>query len=572
MNILGINCYTHDSAAALIRDGRVVAAVEEERLTRRKHTSEFPKEAIKFCLKFGGITFKDIDLIAYFFRPQLEFPNYLFHFLRYFPKSLNLLNGAEVTLPYTVRLKRILGIRNLIRDNFDYKDNNFKVMFVEHHLAHSGSCFFTSGFDSATIVSIDGKGEWASTLIAKGYDNKIEKLKVINFPHSLGSFYSAVTQYLGFEPNSDEWKVMGLAPYGKPTFYKKFCDIITLLPKGEYRINLDYIDYHLYGNKKWVSPKFIKEFGHQRIPNSDLTEHHQDIAWALQRRTEEAIIHILNYAYSLTKDHNLCLAGGVALNCVVNGRIRDLTRFKELFIQPAAGDAGTSLGAALYAYYNKSANKRSSGYVMDNAYLGPRYSSQEVEAALIEGGLKYQRSSDICKDTAHLLSQAKIIGWLQGRMEFGPRALGNRSILADPRRPEMKDLINAKVKYREGFRPFAPSVLEERVGEFFESDYPSPFMLFTYKIKEDKQKVIPAVTHVDGTGRLQTVSETTNPLYWNLINEFCKITGIPVILNTSFNVAGEPIVCSPHDAINCFLNSGIDVLVMDNFLVKKDAQ
>ncbi|MEW6189876.1 MAG: carbamoyltransferase C-terminal domain-containing protein, partial [Actinomycetota bacterium] len=406
-----------------------------------------------------------------------------------------------------------------------------------------------------------------STLLACGEGNRIEVLKRIKNPHSLGSLYTVVTAYLGFKPNSDEGKVMGLAPYGGPTYLQNFREIVQLNECGEFKIDLSYFTYHILGGYG-VSPKFLKLFGSAREPESEIHERHEDIAWALQKVTEEAALHLANHLYSITGEKNLCVAGGVGLNSVMNAAFLRESPFEHIFIQPAANDAGTSLGCALYIWHMLLGRERN--YIMEHAYYGPEFSNDEIKRTLENHGVPHSYIENPARIGAELVARGKIVGWFQGRMEAGPRALGNRSILADPRDPNMKDILNKKVKHRESFRPFAPSVLEECAREYFDDYYPSPFMLLVLPIKESKKGMIPAVCHVDGTGRLQTVTGEENPVYWELINEFKKITGIPLVLNTSFNVRGQPIVMSPADALECFLSTQLDCLIMGNYLSEKD--
>ncbi len=560
MYILGINCFYHDSAACLINDGKIIAAVEEERFNKEKHTKKFPVNAIKYCLKEAGITINDIDYIGYSYNPWLRIKSAVPYFLKLFPKSFNLLKSGVLTSETSS-----LGIVKTIKKKFGIEKPKFKFRYIEHHPSHSASSFFVSPFKEAAILTIDACGEIYTTWFGEGKNNKIECIKRINLPHSLGFVYSAITQYLGFKVN-DEWKVMGLAPYGKLRYYREFKNLIKLKPNGEFRINTKYFDFQ-YGKKIWYSKKLLDLFGPARIPESGIKEKYKDIAASLQKRYEDIVMHMVNYLYKVTKSENLCLAGGCALNSVANGKILKESKFKEIFIQPAANDAGTSLGVAFYIY-NQILNKPRN-YVMDNVYLGPEYNDKQIKKALDDFNLNYIKCKDIAKECAKLIAKGKILGWFQGRMEFGPRALGNRSIIVDPRRAEMKDIINAKVKYRESFRPFAPAILEEDCNKYFELSYPSPYMLFVYEILPKKRKNIPAVTHVDGTGRLQTVSKKTNPLFWNLINEFKKLTKVSVVLNTSFNIRGEPIVCNPSDAIKCFRKTGIDCLALGKYLVVK---
>ena len=564
MYILGISCFYHDAAACLIKDGKIVAAASEERFTRKKYDESFPINAIKYCLKEAGITIDEIDYIGFYDKPFLKFERILSTYLSVFPRGLISFYSA---LP--IWLKKKLWIPQIIRKELNYKG---KIIFIDHHLSHAASSFLVSPFEKAAILTLDGVGEWETGTKGKGEGNKITLTHSINFPHSLGLLYSAFTYYLGFRVNSAEYKVMGLASYGKPTYYdliKK--EIVDIKEDGSFKLNMKYFAYH-YG-LVMTSKRFHKLFGGPpRKPESEVTERHQDIAASIQKVTEEIVLKMVNSLYKETKIDNLCLAGGVALNCVANGRIWRETPFKNIFIQPAAGDAGGAVGVAFYIW-NSILNKPREFIWQDN-YLGPQFSKEEIRKFLEERKIPYQEleDKDLIKKVAKLIAEGAIIGWFQGRMEWGPRALGNRSVLADPRRTDMKELVNKMIKFREEFRPFAPSILEEFAGEYLDMDIPSPYMLFTANVKEEKKKVIPAVTHVDGTSRHQTVNKKQNPRYYALLYEFYKLTGVPVLLNTSFNLRSEPIVLSPSDAYLCFMRSGLDYLVLENFLLDKKEQ
>lgn len=558
MNILGINCFSHDTSAALLKDGKIVAFAEEERFNREKHTRAFPHHAVKFCLEFGGIGVNDLDYVAFPFKPLIDYFRGFVDFLQRFPRSYRRFAGQ--TLFDFNLAKKTLDFKKKYR----YKN---KIAFVGHHEAHAASSFFASSFERAAILSIDRGGDYLSTILALGDRNRIEVLERIRNPHSLGSLYSVVTAFLGFKPNSGEGKVMGLAPYGRPSFQKDFQNLVKIKEEGGFEINLSYFTYHLLGGYG-VSRKFIDLFGEPRESESKMEEKYADIAWALQKVVEDNACSLANILHQRTGEKKLCLAGGVALNSVMNTTILQTTPFEDVFIQPSANDAGTSLGAALYLWHNLLGNERS--WVMENAFFGPDYSNQDIVSAIETYEIEYEEIDNPALVGANLLADSKIIGWLQGRMEAGPRALGNRSILADPRPQEMKDILNKKVKHRESFRPFAPSVLEEEAPEYFDNYYPSPYMLLVLPIKKENRDSVPAICHVDGTGRLQTVSKSENPLYWELLTEFKKLTGIPMVLNTSFNVRGEPIVCAPEDALKCFLGTEMDYLIMGNYLVRKD--
>lgn len=565
MNILGVNIYGHDTAACLVINGNVVAAVEEERLSRIKHDKSFPLKAIIACLNVGNIAISDIDLIAVSKDFELLIKEkYLRYTLEMYPKSNRLLSESLDNLKY------ILNIENEIRETLGYGG---KIEFLNHHHTHFASSYFPSGFSEAALVSIDGLGEIASTVIGVGEQNEIKSLFEINFPHSLGILYASVTAYLGFDPNSSEGTTMALASFGNPnailaegkSYYDIFKEILRINEDGSYDVDLSYFNYP-YTKEGWVSQKFIDIFGPRKLYAEPTTEHHINIASAWQKRFEDAYLSIINLAHRLTKKDKLCLAGGCALNCVANGKILSHTPFKEVYIQPAAGDSGSAIGSALLASNAYDTEKPNLGYVKDT-YYGPSYSDIEIEKILKKQGRQYSMVANPSQVAAELLSNGKIIGWFQGRMEFGPRALGNRSILANPSTLEMKDRLNRDVKHREAFRPFAPSVLKECIDEYFESTSESPFMLLAFNVKSDKLAAVPAIVHADGTGRVQSVEKDMNRQYYELIKKFKELTGIPVVLNTSFNDKGEPIVCTPEDALRSFDTTNLDALIIGSFLV-----
>ena len=565
MYILGLTTLG-DSAAALIKDGKLVAAVEEERFSRKKHHSGFPFHAIQFCLDHAGITLKDVEHVGHYWKPWI---------LRH--KAMQAARAAFVSRDmFKARADR--GIAQVsesylgmfkhpqrLREHFG--ESNFKFHFLEHHQTHAASAFFVSPFDSAAVLTWDGTGEDTTTLFCKGKGNKIEVLKRIKLPHSLGQFYSAVTNYIGFDMFAgDEWKVMGLAAYGKPKHYDFFREkVLTTNGDSGFKFNIDVLDHHLAKHYKFPDA-IVKELGPGRKKGEELTEHHWDIASSAQKALEDTAIHLVKQIQQMTGEENLCLAGGVAFNSVMNGRIFHETPFKNYYVQPAAGDAGCSLGAALYVWHQKLGNPR--GFEMKHAYWGPGFTNEQCREALDEARLPYETLPDdeLLPKLAKLISEGAIVGWFNGRMELGPRALGARSFLADPRRADMREILNHKVKLREWFRPLAPSMQEEHGKEVFGVEHHDPFMITVIEVAEEYKSKIPAVVHVDGTARPQMVSRETNPRYWNLINEFKKLTGIPMLLNTSFNVQ-EPIVCTPRDAINTFSNSNFDALVLENNLV-----
>ncbi len=567
MYILGFDCYGHDSAAALLRDGEIVAMAEEERFSRQKHTMAFPARAIQYCLGEAGITIDDVDHIAYYWDPGLHVFDQIWHIVRYLPRSLALVRSRltrnflpMVRLDSTLRRELGLSARSKAR----------RIHRVEHHAGHAASAFLLSPFEEAAILSVDAVGEWASTWFGVGEGDSFRKLDEIGFPHSLGMLYGSVTEYLGFRFASGEGKVMGLASYGDPEVYlPEFRKIVRLEPKGRFALDMSYLHYHLYGRGHWVSDKFVRIFGPPRGRAEPIEKRHQHIAAALQRITEEVGLHMAEHLHAITGKPNLCIAGGVGLNSVMNGKILQHGPFEEIFVQPAASDAGTAVGAALCIHSCLLGLPRPTP--MKHAYWGPGFTDDEISETLAQydGSLTYRRVDDPARAGAEIVARGEILGWFQGRMEFGPRALGNRSILADPRRHDMKDILNAHVKHREPFRPFAPSVIEECTGAYFTADYPSPFMILVFDVRPEKRETVPAITHVDGTGRVQTVSRETNLRYWSLIKEFERLTGVGLVLNTSFNVRGEPIVCQPCEAVECFLNTGIDRLIIGDYLVEK---
>lgn len=595
MRILGVSAFYHDSAAALIEDGAVVAAAQEERFTRKKHDAAFPEQAITYCLEEAGISLSDIDYVTFYDKPFLKFERLLETYLSFAPHGFQ---SFKMAIP--IWLKEKLFQKDLLRKKFKAFDADFdwqnKLLFSEHHQSHAASAFFPSPFEDAIVLTMDGVGEWATTSVAIGRDRDLKMTKEIHFPHSLGLLYSAFTYYTGFRVNSGEYKVMGLAPYGQPTFKDLILEhIIDVKEDGSFRLDQQYFNYCT--GLTMTNDKFSELFGGPpRGEDEPLTQRHMDLAASVQAVTEEVVLRLTQ---SLAKEHdiqNLCLAGGVALNCVANGKILQDGAFKNIWVQPAAGDAGGALGAALNAYHLNQEQPRVVSDAMDamkGSYLGPHYEQSDIEARLMAAGAKFTVLDDaaVISDTADALADGKAIGWFQGRMEFGPRALGGRSIIADPRSPEMQKTLNLQVKYRESFRPFAPSVLREDVTDWFDIEGDSPYMLMVAPVIEKRRVAmteeqnalfgieklnvprsdIPAVTHVDYSARIQTVHAETNPRYHALIAAFKERTGCPIVVNTSFNVRGEPIVCTPEDAFRCFMGSEIDVLSVGNcFLIKED--
>jgi len=591
MYILGISCFYHDAAAAILKDGKLIAAAEEERFTRIKHDFDFPKSAIQFCLDYAGITARDLDYVVFYEKPFQKFERILMTCFQGFPRSWRAFREAMITW-----LGDKLWIKSFIKERL--KIDEQKILFSEHHFSHAASAFYPSSFNEAAILTIDGVGEWTTATMGIGRGTEIKLIKEIKFPHSLGLLYSAFTAFLGFQVNEGEYKVMGMAPYGRPRYMDKIYDhLIKVAADGSFWINMDYFSFH-YSDEKTFNSKFEGLFGKPRTPemhfftsdtrfpsyfgdkpsNYDelcrVNEYYADIAASIQKVTEEIILKLSSSLYKETGLTKLCIAGGVGLNSVANGRILCETPFKDLFIQPAAGDGGGALGAALHAYHGLLGNPR--GFILEHAYWGKEYSEPEIKDFLETNNISYEYFSDdsnlITKVVDDLL-EGKVVGLFQGRFEWGPRALGNRSILADPRSEEMKDLVNIKIKFREPFRPFAPVILEEKASEYFVGDniagqFPSRYMLFVFPLKESKAESIKAVNHM-GTGRLQTIREEWNPRYYQIVKKFGEATGIPVLLNTSFNLRGEPIVTTPSNAFNTFSKSGIDVLVLEKFMVRK---
>jgi carbamoyltransferase len=559
MNILGISCFYHDSAACLLRDGKVIAAAQEERFNRQKNSPDFPINAINFCLQAGNLTIYDIDYIGFYEKPFLKFSRVIISYLRAYPFSLK---SFLSTIPVWLQDRLIMPLVFKKELSFDGK-----VLFIKHHLSHAASSFLVSHFEEAAILTADGIGEWATTTYGIGKGNNIKILKEINFPDSLGLLYTGVTTYLGFKANQEEGTVMGLASYGQPAYLDRFKKIVQVKGDGSFRMDQSFFGFNRAS--RMYTNKFIKMFGKERKPGDKIEDRHRDVAASLQKFIEETVLAMARHVYSETKSDKLCLAGGLFLNCIANNRILEEAPFKEIFIQPAAGDSGGALGVASYIYNSILDNKRN--YVMTDVYLGPEFSASYIKRVLLKEELDYKELDDpvLFKYVAEKISNNKIIGWLQGRMELGPRALGNRSIIANPCSPQMKDMLNAKVKKRESFRPYAPVVLEERAKEFFRLKNLSPFMLLAPEVREDKKGLIPAVTHVDGTARVQTINKNINAKLWSLVKEFENITGIPVLINTSFNLKGEPIVCSPEDAISCFKRSQMDCLVLGNYVVER---
>lgn len=590
--ILGLSFHYHDAAAALVIDGAPVAMSEEERFSRKKHDSRYPKNAIRFVLDEGGIKPNELDYAVFYEKPFKKFERILKTLLATWP-------GTPLVFAESMKnwLIEKLWVRNLIAEDLGIDPK--KILFSDHHLSHAASAFLPSPYERAAILTIDGIGEWASTAIGIGEGNKIKILKEIHFPHSLGLLYSTFTAFCGFEVNEGEYKVMGMAPYGKPKYTDKIYKLVRIFDDGSFELDLDYFDFYRSRNRSF-SNKFLKLFGKPRDPKSKFftresgwlsyfgdrpanweelakeQEYYADIAASIQKVAEDVIVNLANAAHRETGLDTLCYAGGVALNSVANWKILKRTPFKKLFIQPAAGDAGGALGAALYVHHALLGNPRK--FVMEHAYYGASYSEDEIRAFLESNRIPYRYFPDeekLFEHVADALANQKVAGWFSGRFEWGPRALGSRSILADPRDDEMKNIVNVKIKFREPYRPFAPSVLAERASEIFdfpdaETHYPGRFMLYVVDVKKDKQKLVPAITHVDGTARPQTVFKEFSPRYWELIKKFEEKTGVPLVLNTSFNLKGEPIVTSPADALSTFQRSGLDLLVLENFVVSKE--
>jgi len=589
MKILGISAYYHDSAAAIVVDGKIVAAAQEERFSRKKHDHRFPINAVKYCLSEAGINSSQLDYVAFYDKPFLKFERLLETYLTYAPIGIQSFIKA---MPLWIKEK--LWMKELIKNELGYEG---KVLFPEHHESHAASAFFASPFQDAAFLTIDGVGEWTTTSYGTGEGNKINLIADIKFPHSIGLLYSAFTYYTGFKVNSGEYKVMGLAPYGEPKYVDTILnELMDLKEDGSFKLNMKYFNFA--AGLTMTNSKFHKLFGREpRKPESKLTQMDMDLARSVQDVTDEVMLRLARHIKKETNKDYLCLAGGVALNCVANGKVLRENIFKDIWIQPAAGDAGGALGAALFTWYQYLNNERSADNKNDfqkGSYLGPEYSNEEIKNFLEKRKFPYKElnEDELISKSADLIAEENVIGWFQGRVEFGPRALGNRSIIGDARSTKMQSIMNLKIKYRESFRPFAPSVLEEKVSEYFEIDRPSPYMLLVADVKNERQKRmsdeedrlfgidklnivrsdIPAITHVDYSARIQSVSKETNPLYHKLISEFDKKYGCGVIINTSFNVRGEPIVCSPLEAYTCFMRTEMDYLVLGNFILDKKEQ
>jgi carbamoyltransferase len=555
--ILGIAAYgQHDSGICLLRDGQILYAIEEEKLSRQRHDNRFPRQALDDCLNRFNLDFSDIDQVG-FYSDLTSIPLDAMRFMvGYFPKSLRFLKKSANFFSH-------LQIEYEIKKTYGFRQS---IHYIKHHTCHAASAFYPSNFESAALLSLDGTGEWTTTWLGLGEGHTIKNLKTIAYPHSLGRLYETITQYLGFMAQHGEGKVMGLASYGEPAYADLFTEMVRLRPAGEFELNLDYFDFP-FGSAIRYSPLLVKKLGPPRLATEPITKRHEDIAASLQKCLEQTAIHIANYLYEATHQDNLCIAGGVGLNSQMNAVLLERTPFKQIFVQPAAYDPGTALGAALYIHHQILGHKNRRP--MTQAAWGPEYDETSCREAIEKAGLAYAKTSTPTRECARLLNQGKVVGWFQGPAEFGPRALGNRSILADPRQASMKDIINAKIKHREPFRPFAPAVLEEKAGDFFSPAHSSPFMLFVKKTFPEKMKLIPAVVHVDGSARVQTVSRTDTPLFHELISEFYKLTGMPILLNTSLNIKGEPIAITPAAAIHSFLDSQLDALFLGNFLLTK---
>ena len=596
MIVLGINAYHGDASAAIIKDGELLAAVEEERFNRCKHCAGFPAEAIKYCLNVAGISIEEVEHVGISRDPSAHLHKKILYAATRAAKSIGggersgsggaEKGGRSIFGAISERIANTAKVRDLKDDlakHLGVQKGQLKAKFhnVEHHRAHLASSFYVSPFERAALLSIDGFGDFISTMWGVGEGNSVEVMGQVEYPHSTGILYTATTQFIGFPHYGDEGKVMGLAPYGVPRYMEEFRDMIRTEEGGRFRLNLDYFRHHTEGvEMSWdegspvigriFSDEYVKRFGPAREKGEPLTDRERDIAASLQQRLEEVGFHILRHLHEKTGLTDLGLSGGVALNSVMNGKILLHTPFERIFVQPAAGDNGTAIGVC-YQIYNGILDCPRS-YVMEGAYTGPEFSDEEIRAELEKSGLAYESYSEreVTRRAAQDIAEGAVMGWFQGRMEFGPRALGNRSIVVDPRRADMKEILNERIKKREPFRPFAPSILEERVGDYFEQTHPAPTMLMVYQVKEEKRAEIPAVTHVDGSGRLQTVSPDVNQRYHQLISDFCELTGVPVVLNTSFN-ENEPIVCTPRHAIDCFLKTRMDVLYLGNHAVRRAA-
>ncbi len=575
MNILGFNCYGHDSAAALIVDDEVVFAVEEERLNRKKHYGGVPELAIRACLDHAGLTLADIDHITFFWKPSISYakvPVFLFKFWNKVPQLLREQRSfsVEENLGMLNYLKQMKSLPETLKKMFPTdKPVKFKFHMLEHHLTHAASAFLPTPYDDAAILTIDGAGEWTTSLQAYGKGNTITKLSSVDTPYSLGAFYQAVSRHLGFKLIEGPGKLMGLASYGNPNTeaYENMKKLVTLTPEGGFKLDMSYFCYH-YTRKSGVTKKFTDLFGPSKTEGKDWSEHELNVAAAAQHIVEDVILHMVRKLKEKTGSDNLCMAGGVALNSVTNGLIAQSGLFKNIFIQPAAGDSGTALGSALY--YNHCVLNRKRKFIMDTAFLGNTFDDAECEAALKKHNLPYVKTQkNYANFAAKKLAEGKIIGWFQGRMEFGPRALGNRSIIASPLHEDMKNILNARVKFREGFRPFAAIVLEEDCGKYFDCDFPNPYMLLVYNVRPEYLGKLPSITHVDKSVRIQTVNKTENPQMRDLLEAFKRETGYSVLVNTSFNIKGEPIVANAEDAVFSFARADMDYLIIGNYIVAK---
>jgi carbamoyltransferase len=574
MNILGFNCYGHDSAAALVVNDEVVFAVEEERLNRKKHFGGVPEHAIRACLDHAKLTLADIDHVAFFWKPSISYAKIPVYLLKFWNKVPTLLREQK-----SFSVEENLGMLNYLKDMKKLPETlkklfptssppKFKFHLLEHHFCHAASAFYPTPYDDAAILTIDGAGEWTTSMLAYGKGNSITKIGGVVTPYSLGAFYQAISRHLGFKLIEGPGKLMGLASYGNPEteVYTKMREIVKLKDDGGFKLDMSYLSYH-YTRKSGVTKKFTDAFGPSKTEGKNWSPHELNVAAAAQRIVEDVILHMVRTLKKKTNSENLCMAGGVALNSVANGLIAKEGLFKNIFIQPAAGDSGTALGAALLM--NHKILNRPRKWIMENAFLGPEYSSEEYETAIKESGLPYIRTKNYNEFAAKKLKEDKILAWFQGKMEFGPRALGNRSIITSPLHPDMKAIVNARVKFREAFRPFAAIVLEEDCGKYFDSDFPNPYMLFVYNVKKEYLGKMPAITHVDNSVRIQTVNEKENPQLRRLLEAFKKETDCSVLLNTSFNIKGEPIVASPKDAVKSFAEADMDYLVMGDFVVAK---
>ena len=560
MNVLGISYNYHDAAACIVSDGVVVAAAEEERFSRDKHDSRFPAQAIGYCLRAAGLGTRALDAVAFYEKPARKLERVLQIGKAYAPRS-----AENVAAQFPSLITDGMNVETTIRDRLDFQG---PVYFSEHHLSHAASAFYVSPFEESAIMTVDGVGEWATCMQFSGSGTHIVPRREIRYPHSLGLLYSTLTAFLGFCVNDDEYKVMGLASYGTPRFRAELDQLIALHEDGSFTLALPYFDY-MYDRETMFSPEMERLLGPPRRKGESITERHSDIASSLQALTEDVMVGLATALRREQGSRNLCLAGGVAYNCVANSKIVARAGFEKVFIQPAAGDDGAAMGAALWASHTLLNQPRRIG--QHNTLLGPEFSAAEIEPRLVAFGLKFEGLDDeaLCRRVASLINDGFVIGWFQGRMEFGPRALGGRSILANPCLPDMKDILNARVKFREEFRPFAPAVTEEAAAEYFELDGISPFMLMTPRVRPERAAEIPSVTHADGTARVQTVSHLHQPLFYRLIECFGEASGTPVVINTSFNIRGEPVVCAPDDAIKCFMGTDIDFLAIGPFLVSK---